>query len=561
MCGFIGYLSDHHFPSHCLDESFGFISYRGFIHGSYSEPTAGVSCARLPRSGSATRAQPVLTRSREVFCFNGQIYNLAVLNPSRAFVEQGASDTELLADWLTQDDGNVSQKIAMLRGEYALALISKDRSLVHLARDSFGSKPLFWAVNNGVIAFGSSARGVARIAFKAVDLDIEEFLDTFWFGASYSGSCFKGVHAVTPGMCISVSLGGIIRKNLIARPQCDPLEEALKNAVIDRVSEPKHTYVSFSGGVDSLLVAHQVPNVSRLTLEQASVLRYNYPTTIFPVRRQDIVDNLTSYVEAHERPIISLTGVALYCLAKYASSIGFSSSLSGEGADEIFGGYCHYFISAEGHPQVRHALLSRNLFLEMMGCANSTPVSPFISSICDNPRPLDWLRFDRQYRLPQHICSANSDIPSMLAGIDARLPYLDLMRFSIVDILSGGPKPQLYSLAGSITGNAPKKQGLYIPCSFLWEKLPLYMEDCHIPLITTCFSGSLQMRCFYQTYSKIKKIPEGNTVDVLKNIFSRIIIAIWSTTKMLAYNPRVATVKRFTTIHNERLEDCERSQH
>jgi asparagine synthetase B (glutamine-hydrolysing) len=556
MCGLLGALAESQ-TLPVIADSFRWIAYRGKLHGSFVDTKLALFCTRLARTGCRYRPQPILTETNDIFCLNGEIYNAKELSSAKFNSIDDPSDTERLAAWFAEDRRNL-RRMSLLQGEYALAFIPADRRSVVLARDPFGSKPLYWGRKRSIVVFGSSSKAVADVLHGTPKIDSLEFSDMFWFGTSASGSCFSEINAVRPGQILTVSAEGQEGTSLTAAdaPHEDLLE-SLRMSVKQRVGDPSRTVVAFSGGIDSSLIYKLSPSsaIKRLTLfpdrddgEEPQDDRVQYTSEL--VRHA-----LGPYCQVSEKPLISLTGVGIYLLAQRARDLGFEVSLSGEGADEVFAGYAHYYERSNGHPHALYALQQRDTLFRIMKAKSSRRDSPFVKRLKNSKDRSEWLRLDRQYRLPQHLCSSNVDIPTLMAGIESRLPYLGVQRFAVKRVTGSHPKPQLHALARLVGITASPKSGLAIGCGVLADFIPAYIDEVVWKLIADVLE--IDSHTIGATVMDVwTKIRRGNLPRLLENYLlealARFVLASWSTSRMLEGMPAIRPERVYTKISKDR---------
>lgn len=321
----------------------------------------------LPRSN-----QPFVREDLDIaITFNGEIYNYKEI---RSELKQSGysfrtdSDTEVLLLALHKYGKNVTSKI---NGMYAFAFYSKrDQSLL-LGRDSLGKKPLYFYFDSIQFSWSSSLRTLSRkYGEKISDIALNQYLS---FGYTIDqDTIYEEIQAIKPGEMIEVSKSGLgfnLAKFLSSPFQIRPVDEKLSiretliSAVESRIEGHENVAISLSGGLDSSIVAFVAKELGAKVTAYSAIwpnsdkARYNEDATrakLFAKKigisfqevemfsPSDLEANLIEFVTALEEPNANPTGVSMMKLYKTISEDNFRLVLTGDGADEIFGGYPRY---------------------------------------------------------------------------------------------------------------------------------------------------------------------------------------------------------------------------
>ncbi|HHQ4581072.1 TPA: asparagine synthetase B family protein [Aeromonas hydrophila] len=291
--------------------------------------------------------QPMKDENGGLLVFNGEILNYKELG-FRYFKKEFKSDTKLLSALLSKGLLSVSE----LDGFFAFVYIDSSGQLTHAVRDHFGVKPLFYHEDEYGISFCSEPNVLNKIFDCNVSDDaIEEYYATR--APIFSGSYFSGVKSVEPGECLvnghffdcvdslSLSYEDLSVSNL---------KQALHRGVSTRLVSDAPVGLLLSRGVDSNLLRHlgdfsryytigfsgdddieylKSQNISGLTAVECSPEEYKVA-----------FDYL---LELRGEPMSVPNEVLLYIISQRAASDGIKVLLSGEGADEFFGGYDRIF--------------------------------------------------------------------------------------------------------------------------------------------------------------------------------------------------------------------------
>ena len=336
--------------------------------GQLLDGPVGLAARRLSIIDLDTGDQPIANEDQTVHVVqNGEIYNYREL---RARLEHAGhrfatrSDTEVLVH-LYEEHGDAFAE--RLRGMFAVAVWDAKRRRLILARDAFGIKPLYYRVDTEGLAFSSELRALPR---GAIDFDA---LETFLAFNSIPGpySIFRGVRKLPPGHLL-VWEDGDVRIARFARPApvaatevrhddeeelAEELRARLRDSVRAHLIADVPVGVLLSGGVDSSVLAALAAQESADAvhtfsigfeersfdeLEDARAVAKRYGTLHEElVLRPDAALLLPILAEAFDEPFADSSALPTYLVSELAAS-HVKVALSGEGGDELFGGYYTY---------------------------------------------------------------------------------------------------------------------------------------------------------------------------------------------------------------------------
>jgi len=376
MCGIAGVVSpgaggaDAGLVRNMID----MIRYRGpDAGGIYGDAHAGLGHARLSVIDVAGGAQPMSSEDGSLWItFNGEIFNYLELREE--LIEAGhrfrtQSDTEVILR-LYQEEGE--RCVERFNGQWAFAIWDTRRRKLFLSRDRVGVRPLFYAEASGRFCFASEIKALLLCPGVARELDLEALIQTFTFWVTLpSRTVFRGIKELPPGHSATLENGQLRIYEywrLELDPELDPetaapdldLAEELRALLLDatrirlRADVPVGAYLS--GGLDSTLIAALARQAAGDRLRTFSVgfddaefdeSRYQREASAFldtahsAVRcsGDDIQEVFADVVWHAETPILRTAPAPLYRLAKLVRDNGFKVVLTGEGADEMLGGY------------------------------------------------------------------------------------------------------------------------------------------------------------------------------------------------------------------------------
>ena len=308
--------------------------------------------------------------------YNGEVYNFAAVREellALGHVFRSHSDTEVVLHAWMQWGRDCLQRFV---GMFAFAIHDTLTDEVTLVRDRYGKKPLYYARDGGVVAFSSEMKG---LMIGRSDLRMNQQALCEWFlyrnvDALGSRTLVEGVQAVLPGEVVTISPRGI-RKSLYysppswvsesefrryeaARPAdvVQEVDEILNDAVRLRLVSDVPVGTLLSGGLDSSLVtAIAAKYTKELTAFHVSVEGYpklderryaeqlaqahGIPFVPFALTGRNFRQALPYVTFLEDLPLTHPNSAAYYLISKVAREHGVLVVLSGEGADELFGGY------------------------------------------------------------------------------------------------------------------------------------------------------------------------------------------------------------------------------
>jgi asparagine synthase (glutamine-hydrolysing) len=272
--------------------------------------------------------------------------------------------------------------VKRFRGMFAFALWDADKKILHLCRDRFGVKPLYYSVNNGVVAFASESKGLNVGGFTRRNVDPASLAEFVQYGyVSSPRSIFADVRTVNPGVTVSFDMqlrtteqiywsakdlfdGGDadnLRRELAAMPEealIDRVEASLHQAFEYRMVADVPVGVFLSGGIDSSIVATLLARRSGHKLRTFTIGygASEFDETVyarqvaeglgaehteFIVSGRAALDLTTELPNIADEPIGDSSLIPTLMVSRLARQ-HVKVALSADGADELFGGYARY---------------------------------------------------------------------------------------------------------------------------------------------------------------------------------------------------------------------------
>lgn len=334
----------------------------------------GLGHARLSIIDLTTGDQPITSEDkRTTIVCNGEFYGYEAIQKE---LERSGhrlrtrSDSEI-ALHLYEDLG--PQCLHRLRGEFAFVIWDEANRMMFAARDRFGIKPLFYAIHDGTIYFASEVKALFAAGVPA-RWDPETFWQIVEQGGYQERTLFEGIRLIPPGHYL-IATDEHIQVNrywdfdypaadssVMQRSDADyqaEFREVLEEAVRIRLRADVPVGCYLSGGLDScsvlgLAARHHLEPIRAFTLtfdraeydeevqarEMAALAGAEFHP--IPIRQDDLADNFADAIHQCETLCINAHGVAKFLLSRAVRDAGYKVVMTGEGSDEILGGYVHF---------------------------------------------------------------------------------------------------------------------------------------------------------------------------------------------------------------------------
>lgn len=334
----------------------------------------GLGMRRLSIIDLSGGHQPIFNEDGSIsVVFNGEIYNFPVLREeliARGHHFYTHCDTEVIVHLYEEMGADCIKK---LRGMFAFALYDEKSKSLLLARDRLGKKPLYYALRNGRLYFGSEIKSILALAPELAEVDLEGILQFFYFGyVTDPYSAFKSIRKLPPGHLAEYANGQINVRQYWDLPQYgthDPgsdeacleeMERRLEEAVRIRLISDVPLGAMLSGGVDSSIVVALMARCSsapvktfsigfgKADFNEAEYARFvaerfktnHHELTVDP----DIVATLNHLTGLMEEPFGDSSMIPTYYVSRLARE-SVTVALSGDGGDELFAGYDRYIVN------------------------------------------------------------------------------------------------------------------------------------------------------------------------------------------------------------------------
>ena len=306
---------------------------------------------------------------------NGELYDYQRIRAD--LTAQGSrfrskSDSELVL--ALYDRYGLEQSLPVLRGEFAFALHDRDADVLFLVRDRFGIKPLYWTQTAHGLVFGSELKALFANADVARRFEPTGVYHQLMQTGVPGSTAFTGIHQVKPGHFIKVERRD---ERLVVEQKCywdivfpasgdhatgdeksfiDAVREKLIEAVDLRLEADVPVGCYLSGGIDSCSImglaaaASQNPvkaftigfdseiyDETPIAIEMARAT--NADQEILCIKSDELYDHFEETLWHAERTIYNTLAVAKLLMSRRVREVNYKVVLTGEGSDELFGGY------------------------------------------------------------------------------------------------------------------------------------------------------------------------------------------------------------------------------
>ena len=379
LCGILGHIGEINRID--FEEALELMNHRGpDASATYFSPPFSIGHRRLSIIDISDQSnQPMHSADgRFSIVYNGELYNYRAIRKELAdlgHVFQTEGDTEvILLSYIEWEEGCLER----FNGMFAFAIFDHQSLQTFLARDRLGIKPLFFNSSDSGFTFSSEPKSLIRSLNRSFKLNIDSVISYLCFRYPVSGaSFFEGINSLKPGHWMKLDRHNIkeIRqywslKASLDMPKISDQEKAvslvlenLKKSIGLRMVADVKVGAYLSGGVDSSLITAIMsrmqdspistytigfPNSGFNEFEYSRMVseKYNTKHTEIMIGMDDYLEKLQELVYLKDAPLGVPNEVPLYLMSKILKQ-DITVVLSGEGADEIFGGYGRIFRSAE----------------------------------------------------------------------------------------------------------------------------------------------------------------------------------------------------------------------
>ncbi len=409
MCGIAGFISDNktYDSESIVSRMLQKISHRGPDQNAlkqYDNTTIGM--VRLSIIDVENHPIPLEDASGNFsIVYNGEIYNHDSIQSSYAsrYSFKTKSDIETaLVSYIFDGVKSFSEH----NGMYAFAIYDKKNRETIVVKDKGGEKPLYYTQGKDFFAFASEAKALLEIVeprfnFDAISYDAYEF-------TSGKETLFKDIYQLEPGEYLKIKNNRMevcsywkIWDNIYEMEDDEQkilnnLAELVEDSILLRMNNCTHQYGAFiSGGIDSSLIAciakpdylytahYDYSDFDELYFAKLVSKQIDKKLTIVTPQKDDFLKTQKQIAYSLDTPC-TWTSFTLWMLSQKAKSDGTKVIMSGEGADELFGGYHRYHLL--NHDEQIYKLEAMKQYDYLIGKYYGSPVDRYMKLVnrCDN---------------------------------------------------------------------------------------------------------------------------------------------------------------------------------
>lgn len=502
--------------------------------GEYLSKYSGFSHARLSIRDLALGTQPMIKKIGEVeyaIVYNGEIYNVDEIKPDlimAGYSFETTSDTEVIL--LAYIHYGV-EFVSKLNGIFAFSIWDGGKKQLLLYRDRLGVKPLFYSVKDNMLVFASELKALFCHPQIRPEINMNSFREIFGLGPARTPGCgvFKNIFELLPGYFIVFSKEGLrackywqleIREHKDDYKQTiERVSYLVRDAIVRQMVADVPVCSFLSGGIDSSIVTAVASDYLQdrgATLNTFSfdfmeneiffsanafqperdrpfvdLMKKHYPVnhTYLECDEEKLVEFLYKSVDAKDLPGMADVDASLLYFCSLVSEHN-KVALTGECADEIFGGYPWFYredlLKVKGFPwshdiSMRTALLSEEFKKELR--LEEYVNDKYMDSLKAMPKGDKGFSADKKCREITYLnikwfmqtLLDRMDRASMYSGLEARVPFAD---HRIIEYVFNVPWEMKYrkGVAKSLLREAFKD---LLPCEILHRKKSPYPKTYH----------------------------------------------------------------------------------
>lgn len=381
MCGILAYISNKEIKHNKISNIKNLMKCRGPDDQSYRKISFGkknlhLFHSRLSIQDLNNRSNQPYIFSNYILIFNGEIYNFKELKKKLNKRFKTLSDTEVI---LYYYDLYKEKCFEFFEGMWSIVIYDTKKEKIIASRDRFGEKPLFFLKKNNEILISSQISYINKILDNSQNFNSKKINNFLHFGYKSlfknEETFFKNINYLEKSTIVTIEKNLKISKKKYWKLKLDnrvdqfSLKEHISNtknllikAIDLRLVSDVPISLNLSGGIDSGAICSIASKVLGKKLETFSIIdsddRYN-ESDLIKITAKDcgvknnivrlnnkinFFDILNKSTEYNNYPVFTITDLIHYYLSSFIKKKGFKVSLSGSGADEIYGGYYDHYL-------------------------------------------------------------------------------------------------------------------------------------------------------------------------------------------------------------------------
>jgi len=513
MCGISGFinfsknLSQHDLKKFGLNMSQSLYRRGPDSFGIWSDSKSGVSLSHRRLSIidlSVKSKQPMISSNdRYVLVYNGEVYNYLEIRKKLESMNirfKTSSDTEVILESINKF--GLEKSVEQMNGMFAFAIWDKKLAKLFLVRDRLGIKPLYWYFSGNYFAFASEIKAFKVLPWINFEIDTESlssYVRLNYIPAPYS--IFKKIFKILPGNYIEINKTKQIKiksfwslKKIITRKSSvsniNIVKNQLERSINNQMRSDVPLGVFLSGGIDSALIASIAQN---MLTKKINTFTIGFKDTAFDEAKyakkisdflgtshneeyfdySNLNDLIEKIGEVYDEPFADSSQLPTLLLSQITQK-KVKVALSGDGGDELFGGYYRYFLAEKykkwifDQPEVFKVLLSKiihamplnfwntlGFFLpskfggrqfgdklyKLSNLINNIDETIFHKRIVSNiNNPSDFVNSDKE----KHFILFDKELERLFPSIISRMQFIDTLTYLPDDILTKVDRASMY---------------------------------------------------------------------------------------------------------------------
>ncbi len=381
MCGILAYITDKEINHIKISKIRDLMTCRGPDNQTYKKKSFGkkklhLFHSRLSIQDLNERSNQPYVFNNYILIFNGEIYNFKQLKTKLNKKFKTSSDTEIILHYY-----NIYKEkcFELFEGMWSIIIYDIKKEKIVVSRDRFGEKPLLFFKKNNEIILSSQISYIREILDTNQKLNSKKINSFLHFGYKSlfknEETFFNNINHVEKSSILTIEKNLKISKKkywklktnkeiekLSLKDHISNTKKLLINAIDLRLISDVPISLNLSGGIDSGAICSIASKILGKKLETFSIIdsdsRYNESNFIYATAKDcgvktnliklnnkiDFFELLKKSIEYNQYPILTITDLIHYYLCSFIKEKGFKVSLSGSGADEIYGGYYDHYL-------------------------------------------------------------------------------------------------------------------------------------------------------------------------------------------------------------------------